>query len=297
METEGGRRLFQLDVPVQPGCRGMVQGRARARVLFALSISLQGFAARGKLPPPKAQPLAPTGTVGIVAPSQPQVPHRREHHCCGCTRAWGWAALGAPWEIWQHPALLGLCTLLPSVPPPNPPLAPCCPGQPSSGCGQVGMCRGAQLEAEAAGQAAASGKPVEMGLSWGGTGGWVLGSWVPRGIATPGRDEGLHGKVPDLGDLWFCPSSLCSQLDVPKVGASSWTREPPSPSKPQPGSGVLSCGSPPEPLPRRLPPQGVVMLCGASTRPCQPLAGKPWVGAGCALQEGDARPRPGLLAP
>lgn len=39
------------------------------------------------------------------------------------------------------------------------------------------------------------------------------------------------------------------------------------------------------------------MLCGMSTQLCQSLAGKPWVGAGCTLQEGNARPRPRLLAP
>lgn len=70
------------------------------------------------------------------------------------------------------------------------------------------------------------------------------------------QDGDVHSSVPDLGDLWPCPSTLCSQLDVPKVGASSWTQEPPSPSKPQPGSGIPARRSPPEPFPAASHPRG-----------------------------------------
>lgn len=55
----------------------------------------------------------------------------RESMGLGCTGS-------PPREIWQHPALPALCTLLPSVPPPNPPWLLPAPGSPAVGAGRTG---------------------------------------------------------------------------------------------------------------------------------------------------------------
>lgn len=182
----------------------------------------------------------------------------------GVRESMGLGCTGSPLGDLAAPCTAGSLHPAPLCAPSKSPPAPACPGQPGSGCGQDGACRGAQLEAEAAGPAAASGKPAEMELSWGSTGGWVLGSWVPQGPTTPGRDRGLHGKMgtctarcltweicgpaPPLcahswmSPKWGCPHGLRNLLPLPNPSRGQASQPvgahpSPSPLPPTPGGG------------------------------------------------------------